>query len=185
MGSTGSPEGRGVRQTAKCGKLENAEGPENTRGAWGRSSGHLACATLTPAQGDFHQGLNAECRTRQRRWRSRSSRDPAPWDQSSLALRLDELPVPAIESEEFVVRTDLRDTAVIEHNDAIRRSDRRQAMGDDERRAPPDQPLESLLHLAFRLAVERGGRFIQQQDARISDERAGNSESLALATRQP
>ena len=101
-----------MRQVGECGK------PENARGGWEHSSGQLACATLTPAQGDIHHRLNAQCRTRHRRWRSGCSRDPAhldpaQWDlshrdpahrhQSSLALRLDELPVSAIESEEFVV----------------------------------------------------------------------------------
>ena len=77
-------------------------------------------------------------------------------------LRVNELTIPAIEGEKLIVRSELRNSAMIEHHDAVRRPDRRQPMRDDEGGSAPDQPLEGLLHKSLRLAVQGGGRLIQQ-----------------------
>ncbi len=46
------------------------------------------------------------------------------------------------------------------------------------------QPVERLLHQALRLVVERTGRFVQQQDRRVFEDGAGDSDPLALTAAQ-
>lgn len=60
------------------------------------------------------------------------------------------------------------DPPLVHDEDAVRRLDRRQTMGDDERRTSRHKPLECLLHgrLAFCIECARG--FIEQEHGRIT-----------------
>ena len=53
-------------------------------------------------------------------------------------------------------------------------------MRDDEGRSPLDQPGDRLLHLVFGNVIQRAGRLVQDEDARVADERAGNGHALFL-----
>ena len=57
-------------------------------------------------------------------------------------------------------------------------------MGDDQDRAALGDLFHVLLDDALALVVERARRLVEDQDARIGDERAGNGDALALAARQ-
>ena len=49
---------------------------------------------------------------------------------------------------------------------------------------PCEQPVERLLDQALGVAVERAGRLVEDQDARVAQDRARDRDPLALAARQ-
>src|SRR3546814_3958942 len=55
-----------------------------------------------------------------------------------------------------------------------------EAVGDDEGGAPADQLSQRLLNMALRLAVEGGGRLVEQQDGGVLQHGAGDGDALAL-----
>ena len=57
-------------------------------------------------------------------------------------------------------------------------------MRNDERRAPLAERLEAVLNQRFAFAVEARGRFVEDQDARVRENGAGNRDALTLAARQ-
>src|SRR5215510_8681120 len=62
-----------------------------------------------------------------------------------LVLLVVQRAVAAAERDELRVRAALDDLALLEHEDLIRAADRREAVRDDERRAPAPQRLEAVL----------------------------------------
>ena len=82
------------------------------------------------------------------------------------------------------MRAFLDDPALVHHHDAVGGADRRQAVGDDDRRAMLHQPVERVLDQPLAFGVERGGRFVEQQQRRIAQQRAGNGDALALPAGQ-
>ena len=83
-----------------------------------------------------------------------------------------------------VMRAVLDQTAAIERNDAIRCPYGRKPVRDDENRPPLGDLLHVLLNDALAFIVEGARRLIEDQNARVGDERAGNGNALALATRE-
>ncbi len=61
----------------------------------------------------------------------------------------------------------LHDAPVLEHDDAVRVADRREAVRDDERRPTAHQPLERFFDEVLALGVERARRLVEDQDARV------------------
>src|SRR5688572_12298793 len=78
--------------------------------------------------------------------------------------------------EERVVAALLDDASALEHDDAIGLADRREPVGDDERRAPSHEPAERFLHELLRFRIERRGRLVEQQDARVTHQSARDRE---------
>ena len=70
---------------------------------------------------------------------------------------------------------------MVEHDDLVGERDRREAVGDDERRAPRHRLVERELDLALGGGVDRGGRVVEDQHARVGEQRARDREPLALA----
>ena len=66
-----------------------------------------------------------------------------------------------------------------EHELAIRL---REPVRDDKDRSPFGDLLHVLLNDPFALVIEGTRRLIEDQNARVGDERAGDSDTLALAT---
>src|SRR5580765_6635249 len=54
-------------------------------------------------------------------------------------------------------------------------------MRDDQRRAILGDPVELVLNVFFSMAVERRGRFVEQQDRRALEDRARDGDALLLA----
>ena len=79
----------------------------------------------------------------------------------------------------------LDDAAVFEDDDQVGVADRREPVRDDESRATGEQSIHALLDLALGADVDRRGCFVEDQDARVGEQRAGECEQLALAERQP
>ena len=86
--------------------------------------------------------------------------------------------------DQRVVGAVLDQAAVLERDDAIRGPHGREPVRDDQNRASPGDLLHVLLDDALALIVERARRLVEDQDARIRDQRAGNGDALALAARQ-
>jgi len=54
-------------------------------------------------------------------------------------------------------------------------------VGNDQDRSPLRDLLHVLLNDALALIVEGAGRLVEDQDSRVSDERTGDGDALALA----
>src|SRR5574343_372058 len=99
-------------------------------------------------------------------------------------LGLVELVVMAFDGHQLVVVADLDDLSAIHDDQPVGLAQRGEAVGDGDRRAALDEVVERLLDLFFGLGVDRRGRFVEYQDARIDEQRAGDRDALALAAGQ-
>ena len=64
-------------------------------------------------------------------------------------------------------------------------ADRRQAVGDDERRPADEQPPQRGLDLPLGADVDRRGRLVEDEDPRVGEQRAREGDELALPEREP
>ena len=87
--------------------------------------------------------------------------------------------------DEVVVRARLDDPAVVEHRDPVGAADRREPVGDGDRRAAAAELVERALHGALGRGVERAGRLVEHEHARVAQQRAGDRDALALAAGEP
>ena len=78
----------------------------------------------------------------------------------------------------------LDDAPIIEDQNAIRFQDGRQAMRNHQGCAALHQPFQRGLNKGFAFSVQSGGGFVQKEDRRVAQDRAGYADALALATRQ-
>src|SRR5207249_10319088 len=95
-----------------------------------------------------------------------------------------QLPVAAAPREQLVVRAALDDLAVLEHQDLIGALNRRQPMGDDERRPAAAERPQTVLNHRLAFAVQARSGLVENQDARIGKDRARDRHPLPLAARQ-
>src|SRR5262245_47625087 len=72
------------------------------------------------------------------------------------------------------------DAAFFHGNDPVALPHRREAMGNDNDRAPTDDVTHVFLDNALALVIKGARRFIQNEDARIGNKGAGNGNPLAL-----
>ena len=79
------------------------------------------------------------------------------------------------------MRADLGDAAALEHDQPVGLAQRAQAVGDGDRRAALDQVVERHLNLALGFGVDRRGGFVEDQNARIDQQCAGDRDALPLA----
>ena len=92
--------------------------------------------------------------------------------------------IAAAEPDQMVVRAVLDDAAVLERDDAVGLAHGRQPVRDDEDGAARRDALHVVLDDALALVVERARRLVEDQDARIADQRARDGDALALAAGQ-
>ena len=88
-------------------------------------------------------------------------------------------------AEQFFVRAPLDDAAAVEHQNQVGPANGGQPMRNDERRAIEHQRRQRILHQQLRLAVERRGRLVEDEDRRVPQDGAGDGQALALTARQP
>jgi hypothetical protein len=86
--------------------------------------------------------------------------------------------------QELLVRTDFDDLSALHPDDAGAGTDGRQAMGDDDDRAAPDDRAHVILNDPLAVVVERRGRLVENEDARIGRERASDRDALTLTAGQ-
>ena len=77
------------------------------------------------------------------------------------------------------------DASVIEHEDEVGVGDGRQPVRDDEHRAAGEQPIHGFLDQTLGFGVERGSRFVENQNWRIDEQRARDRDALPLAAGEP
>src|SRR5262245_36077449 len=85
--------------------------------------------------------------------------------------------------DQGVVGAVLDQTAPIEGDDAVREPHGREPVGDDEDGAPLCDLVHVLLNDPLALVIEGAGRLVEDENARIGDESAGDGDALALAAR--
>src|SRR5207237_9973706 len=88
--------------------------------------------------------------------------------------------VAAARQDQILVPPGLDDAAVIENDYLVGVADRREAVRDRDRRAALGQPVERLLHQPLGLGVERARRFVEDEDRRVAQDRAGDRDALLL-----
>src|SRR6185503_15772452 len=96
-------------------------------------------------------------------------------------LAVVELAVAAAAREQLGVGAALDDAPALEHEDLVGRADGREAVRDHEGRAAAPQARERVLDVALALAVEARGGLVEDQDARLGQQRARDRDALALA----
>ena len=82
---------------------------------------------------------------------------------------------------QFVVRPGLDDASVVEHQNARRIAHGGEPVGDDEGGAAFHHLIERLRDARLGYRIERARRFVENQDRRVFEQRAGDGEALALA----
>ena len=82
------------------------------------------------------------------------------------------------------MRAALDDAAVFDHQNLFGAADGGEAVRDHEGGASLHQVREAFLDGGFGFGVEAGGGFVQNQDARVGQDGAGDGDALALARRR-
>lgn len=83
--------------------------------------------------------------------------------------------------KELCVGAFFHDLSLIQDEDAIGALNRGESMSDDKCCPSFHQSLKCFLDQPLRLGVERRGGFIEQQDARVFENRPGDGDALPLA----
>ena len=78
------------------------------------------------------------------------------------------------------MRPIFRNPAILNHQNPIRRANRRQSMRNDEARPPRQHLLNRVLNQLFRLRIDRGRGFVQHENRRVRQNRAGKGNQLLL-----
>ena len=86
--------------------------------------------------------------------------------------------------EQLGLRAARGDAAVVEHHHLVGERDRREAVGDDDRRPAAHRLAQALADRGLGGRVDRGGGVVEDQDARVDQQRAGDRDALPLAAGQ-
>ena len=91
-----------------------------------------------------------------------------------------EVCVETVLRKEFVVRPHFDHFAVSHRDDAVGIDDGGEPVRDHEGRAAHEERIERALNVAFAFRIERARRFVEKEDRRVLQERAGDRYALAL-----
>src|SRR3974390_2501265 len=97
-------------------------------------------------------------------------------------LQVMQLGITAIAADQFVMRTGVDDAPGLNGDNAISLAHSRQPVGDDEYGAAGRDLLHILLDSPFTLVIECTRCLVEDQDAWIGHQRAGNGNALTLST---
>ncbi len=86
--------------------------------------------------------------------------------------------------QQFVVGADFDDFSLFDYDDLVGFRDRAQPMGDHDRGPVLQQFSQRRLNQSFTFAVQVAGRFVQDQDFWIGQDRPRDGNSLPLSTRE-
>src|SRR5450755_2959747 len=95
-----------------------------------------------------------------------------------------EIVVAAARGVELRMRAPLYDLSLLHDHNLIGAANGRKAVRDDERSASLHEIRKTLLDHLFRFRVEAGSRLVQNEDAWLGQNRAGNRDALPLSARQ-
>jgi hypothetical protein len=90
----------------------------------------------------------------------------------------------AVLVQQLVLGAALHDLTALDDDDLVRAADGREAVGDDDRRAAAQQPIERALDQYLGRPVDVRGRLIEDQDPRIGEEGTRDRDQLPLACRE-
>ncbi len=99
-------------------------------------------------------------------------------------LRAHQPVIGAVAADQLGMAAAFDDMAFVEDEDPVGADDARQPVREDQGRASRRQAVEALLNDRFVLGVHRGERFVENEDWRITQQRTGDRQALALAARQ-
>ena len=99
-------------------------------------------------------------------------------------LRRVQLRVRALLAEQFGVLSALDDLTVIDHQNLVGGEDRGQPVRDGERRPPDRKARQGVLDQPLGAGVEGAGGLVEDQDARVLEDGAGDGDALLLAARK-
>src|SRR6266480_3033496 len=102
-----------------------------------------------------------------------------PDSTSGAELQVVQAAVQAVRAEQVVVRAALHDATLGEHDDEIGVLHRRQAVRDHEHGAMRHEVLDRLLHQPLGLGIQGAGRFVENENRRIAQQRARDRDALA------
>jgi hypothetical protein len=83
--------------------------------------------------------------------------------------------------QQLVVVADLGDPPALQDDQAVGAAEGAEAVGDGDRRPAADQVVQRLLDLALGLGVDRRGRLVEDQDAGVDQQGAGDRDPLPFA----
>src|SRR3989441_717231 len=145
--------------------------------SWMRSAGSALLAAC--ALGATADGVHATATAR------RSARSDLDRGLMRAVLELVEPVVHAALREEVAVRAYLDDSTFVEHDDAVDVLDRREAVGDDDRRPPEHQLGERILDEMLGLRIDRARRLIEdEQNLGVEGDGPAKGQQLLLANRE-
>src|SRR5579863_7611863 len=90
--------------------------------------------------------------------------------------------IAAAQGIEFLVRAAFDNLPLFDHQDLIGAANGGQTVRNDESGASLHEIRQSLLDQSFRLGIQAGGSLVKNQDARLSENRPGNRNALALSS---
>ena len=89
--------------------------------------------------------------------------------------------VQRVAGHQLLVRAALDDAALVHHHDLVGERDGAGPVGDDEGGAPVGDLLQGAADLELRLHVDARGGVVEDEDARVHDQRPRDGDALALA----
>src|SRR5262249_29722310 len=99
-------------------------------------------------------------------------------------LPLPQPSVGAAAGEQLSVRALFDNPTLVEHNQSVHASNRRQPMGDRNDRPPAHQTVKLFLDRRLDFRIERRGGLVEDEDRRILQDDSGKSNTLTLPARQ-
>ena len=96
-------------------------------------------------------------------------------------LELIEAVVNASLTEQFLMGALLAQASFVEDENAVGILDGAQAVGDDDRGASGEKTIQGFANHHFGFGIDAGGGFVEDQEARIMRQGAGETHQLALA----
>src|SRR5436190_6719017 len=103
-----------------------------------------------------------------------------PDSKSGPELQIVQPAIHAVRREQVAVRAALHNPPLGQDDDEIGVLYGGEPVRDDEHRAVRHQAVDRFLHQALGLGVERAGRFVENEDGRIAEQRPGDRDALAL-----
>src|SRR6202035_6133182 len=103
----------------------------------------------------------------------------------AVSLQAPQRSVPSVGSDQVFMEAVLDDSAFFNRDDAVAVAHGRKPVRDDEHRALAHDPLHVALDDFFALVVKSAGRLVEDENARIHDERPRDGNALALPAGKP
>src|ERR1700722_4099194 len=117
-------------------------------------------------------------------WAERNNFMRRPGGCEVLVLLVPQIAVDVAAVDELAMGADVVDLAAFEHEDRVGVHQRRQPVRHYDQRAALGDPHQVGVDDRLALRVEGAGGFVEDQDARVGDQRAGDRQALALSARQ-